>query len=101
MDKNDAKIFMTMHTLQNLLRVTFVKMDWYFRKYDKTKYLILFPFDEKYETAFDIIRYLIMLKSNIWDVYFDAYIEIKINSGDDLPLNIRYAQHSNTYQICF
>ena len=42
--------------------------------------------DKKYERKFDRIRYLIMLKSNIWDVYWYKYTKIKSNSGDYLPL---------------
>ena len=32
---------------------------------------------------FDRIRYLIMLKSNISDIYSQKYTEIKINSNDE------------------
>ena len=35
---------------------------------------------------FDRTKYLIMLKSNISDVYSHIYTKIKINSDDDLPL---------------
>lgn len=35
---------------------------------------------------FDRITYLIMLKSNISDVFSNKYKKIKINSDDDLPL---------------
>ena len=45
------------------LHTIFDKADGYIRKYDTTKYLVLFHSDEKYERIFDWIRYLIMLKS--------------------------------------
>ena len=32
------------------------------------------------------MRYLIMLKSNFWDVYYDKYTKIKIDSDDTLTL---------------
>ena len=32
------------------------------------------------------MRYRIMLKSNFWDVYYDKYTKIKINSDDTLTL---------------
>ena len=64
----------------------FDKVDECIRKYDGTKYLTLFHSHEKYERLFDRIRYLIMFKSNIWGVNSHKYMEIKINSGDILPL---------------
>ena len=44
------------------------------KKYDSTKYVALFYSNEKYERSFDKIRYLIMLKSNILDVYLHKHI---------------------------
>ena len=49
---------------------------------DSTKYQALFHSDEKYERISDRIRYFIMLKSNISDVYSHK----SVNSDDDLPL---------------
>ena len=46
--------------------------------------LAVFHSNEKYETIFDRIRYL-MLKSNISNVYSHNYTKIKINSDNDLP----------------
>ena len=57
------------------LYITFDKIYGYIKKYDKTKYLGLFYSDE---------RNIIMLKSNILDVYFHKYMKININSDDDL-----------------
>ena len=67
-----------------LLRIIFDRVDGYIRKYDGTKYLVLFHFDVTYKRIFDKIRYLIMLKSNISDVY--SHMCAEIDSDDDLPL---------------
>ena len=58
----------------------------YIRKYDRTKYLTLFASDGKYELVFNRIRYVIILKNNISDVYSHKHIQFKINSDDALPL---------------
>ena len=50
-----------------------------------TKYLALFRSDEEYEKKFDVIKCLIMLKSNTSDVYSYEYTHIKINLDADLP----------------
>lgn len=50
-----------------------------------TKYLALFHSDEEYEKNFDVIKCLIMLKSNTSDVYSYEYTHIKINLDADLP----------------
>ena len=68
------------------LHVLFNKTDGYNRKYDSTKYLALFQSDEKHETNFSRMSYLIMLKSNISVNYSHKYKKIKINSGDSLSL---------------
>lgn len=50
-----------------------------------TKYLALFHSEEEYEKKFDVIKCLIMLKSNTSDVYSYEYTHIKINLDADLP----------------
>ena len=65
--------------------IIFDKANGYIRKYS-TKYQASFNSDEKYKKTFERIRYLIMLKINISDLYSYKYTEIKINSGDDLLL---------------
>ena len=67
-------------------RFVFHRVDGFIKKDDKTKYLALFHSNEIYERIFDIIRYLIFIKSNITDVYFHKYMKIKINSDDDFSL---------------
>ena len=57
----------------------------------RTLYLALFHSDEKHEKTFDRIRYLIMLKGNISDLYSHRHTKIIINSGDDLLLEKTYA----------
>lgn len=53
----------------------FNKVEEYISKYDSTKHLALFYFNEKYERIFGGVRYL-MLKSNISDVYSHKYTKI-------------------------
>ena len=50
-----------------------------------TKYLALFHSDEEYEKKFDVVKCLILLKSNTSDVYSYEYTHIKINLDADLP----------------
>ena len=50
-----------------------------------TKYLALFHSDEEYEKKIDVIKCLIMLKSNTSDAYSYEYTNIKINLDADLP----------------
>ena len=59
-------------------RIVFDKVG-YIRKYDVTKYLVVFYSDEKYKRTFHRIRYLVMLKSNISDVCSHKYMKIKVN----------------------
>ena len=82
------------------LRIIFDKVDEYVKKYNSTKYLTLFHSGEKYERVFGRIRYLIMLKSNISEVYSHKYTKIKTNSDDTFRKIIKYACN-NTYLICF
>ena len=68
------------------LRIIFGKLGGYIRKSDGTKYLVLFHSNGKNERYMDKINYRIMLKSNISYVVCHKYAKIKIDSGDDLPL---------------
>ena len=56
------------------------------RKYDGTKYLVLFHFNKKYGRFMDKINYLIMLKSNISYFVSIKCGKIQIDSSDDLPI---------------
>ena len=78
----------------NPLYIIFDKVYGYIRKYDKTRYLALFCFNEKYEIIFDRINYLIIFKSDISDVNFHKYREIKINGDDNLPSENTLATHN-------
>ena len=55
----------------------FFKVDGCTGKYDGTVYLALFHSDKKYERTFEGTFDLIMLKSNISDVYSHKYLRIK------------------------
>ena len=71
------------------LQINFCKLDKYIKKDGGSKYT-----NEKYERNFERIRYLISLKSNIWDSYFHKYRKITINSDDDLPLEKTTTMHN-------
>ena len=81
---------------EKTLRINFDKVDRYSRTYDSAKYLALFDTNEKGEIICDSIKYLIMLKSNISDMYSHKYTKNKTNSDDDLPLEKIYVKFSNT-----
>ena len=66
-------------------QIIFDKEDGYIIKYDRTKWLALYRSDEKYQRIFDRNYYLIMLKSNISNVYSHKHTKIKTYSIDDLP----------------
>ena len=61
------------------LCIIFDKVDGYIRKDEGTTCLTLYHSDEKYQINFDRIRYHIMLKSNISEVYLHKYTKTKIN----------------------
>ena len=88
----DKKIYENYHTAHKTtfgvkpLGIIFEKVDRYIRKHNRNKYLVLFPSNENYEIVFDRNIYFTMLKSNILDVCFHKYMEIKTNSDDALPL---------------
>ena len=67
------------------LSLIFDKINGYIRKYDGTKYVGFFYSGKTFKRIFYRIRYLIMFKSNISNVYSHKYTKIKINSNDDLP----------------
>ena len=70
----------------------FDQVDVLVRDYDESKYLVLFEI-ERYQTIFDIIRYLVWLKSRI--AYFDfIYPKIQIDSADYLPLQKTLMMHN-------
>lgn len=78
--------------IQNSIRCktftyNFDKVDRYIRRYSETKYLSLFHSDVKKRIS-DRIRYILMVKSNTSDIYYDKYTQIKIISDDDLHLEI-------------
>ena len=56
-------------------RIIFDKVAGYIRKYDGAKYLALFNSDEKFDRIFDKIIHLILLKSNLSDVYCHKYMK--------------------------
>ena len=63
------------------------------------KYVGLFQSDEKYEKI--RIRYHIMLKSNILEVYSHKYMKTKIESVNYLPLEKTLNMHNVVILIKF
>ena len=76
------------------LHVIFNKVEGYIRKYDKTRYLALFHSDKNCQRFFDRIRYHLMLKYNISEVYSHKFMESKVNSDDNLPLEKSLDMHN-------
>ena len=66
------------------MRIRFDKIDGFVRNYDGTRYLVLLG-PEKYDTIYNIIKYLISLKSRIKYIFSHNYVKIKIDSYDSLP----------------
>ena len=60
-------------------------IDGFIRSYDRTKYLVLFG-NEKYDSTYDRIRYLISVTSGIKYIISHNYATIKVDSYDSLPL---------------
>ena len=67
------------------LGIRFDKINGFIRVYDATRYLALLCC-EKHDTISDRIKHFIRLKSGITYVFSYIYVEIKIDSDDDLPL---------------
>ena len=65
-----------------LSHLIFDNIDGYIKEYDRTRYIVLFPPDAKYERMFDKIRYSISQKSTVSDVCY--------YSDDNLPLETTY-----------
>ena len=70
-----------------------LKVNGYFEEINKSKYLTLVPSNKskgkikKYEELWSKIRGLIRSMTKKSDDYDKRYMEIKINSDDELPLN--------------
>ena len=67
------------------LRIRFDKAGGFIRVYDGTTYLVSFG-PNKYVAIYNRIRYLIIQKSSIMQVFSHYYAKIKIDSDDNLPL---------------
>ena len=70
--KNHKKIFMTLHTKLKMVQRFYI--------------LILVKYINILENIFGRIRYLVMSKSNLSNIFYNKYLKIKINSDDDVPL---------------
>ena len=98
LDKRSYEYFDLSHCIWKYIRckimlIIFAKVDGYIKKYDRTKYVLLFPSSEKYKAMFDRIRYFITLGSKISDVYTYKYMKTKLILIMILSLEkrIRYA----------
>ena len=75
------------------MRSRFDKIDGFVRNYDGTRYLVLLG-PEKYDAIYNIIRYLISLKSSIKYIFSHNYVKIKIDSYDSLPAEKNLTLHN-------
>ena len=73
-------------------------MDRYIEKYDGRKYWELYPPHEKYERVLERIKYLISQESNISDVYYHNYMNIKIKMTISLWKKYIYEQCRNVIE---
>ena len=68
-----------------------------FRVYDGTKYLVLFGV-EKYDSIYNRVRYLIVVKSVVTYIISHDFARIKVASYDSLSLEkISTFHYYNTY----
>ena len=67
------------------LRIRFIKIFGFVIVYDVTRYLILLR-GERYDFMYNMIRYLIGVKSSITYVVSHNYAKIQFDSFDSLPL---------------
>ena len=67
------------------LRIRFIKIFGFVIVYDVTRYLILLR-GERYDFMYNMIRYLIGVKSSIAYVVSHNYAKIQVDSFDSLPL---------------
>ena len=61
------------------LRIWFDKVNGFIRIYDESRYLVSFRLD-KYDAIFNMIRYLIGIKSSITYAISHYYAKVKVNS---------------------
>ena len=67
------------------LRIRFIKIFGFVIVYDVARYLILLR-GERYDFMYNMIRYLIGVKSSITYVVSHNYAKIQVDSFDSLPL---------------
>ena len=67
------------------LRIRFIKIFGFVIVYDVARYLILLR-GERYDFMYNMIRYLIGVKSSITYVVSHNYTKIQVDSFDSLPL---------------
>ena len=67
------------------LRIRFIKIFGFVIVYDVARYLILLR-GERYDFMYNMIRYLIGVKSSITFVVSHNYAKIQVDSFDSLPL---------------
>ena len=67
------------------LRIRLNKIDGFIRVYDGTRYLVLFG-SEKNDYIYNMIRYLMSVKSGIAYIISHNYAKIRVVSYDFLPL---------------
>ena len=73
----------------NPLYLIFNEINSYFEEIDESKYLALFPTNERKDTLKSIKNYGTKLEILLdhWDNYDEKYMKIKFKSDEDLPWN--------------
>ena len=71
----------------------FVNIDGFIRLYDGARYLVLFG-NEKYDSIYNWIRYLVSIQSGIKYLISHSYANIKLDSYDSLPLEKTMTFHN-------
>ena len=75
------------------MRITFDKIDGFIRVFDGTRYLVLLG-SEKNGFIYNMIKYLIGVKSGITYVISHNYTKITVDSYDSLPLEKTLTFHN-------
>ena len=90
-----CKSYILYETLSEVqaFRIRIDKIDGFIRTYDGIRYLVLLG-PEKYNVIYNIIKYLMSLKSTITQIFFHYFAKIKVHSYDSLSLEERLILHN-------
>ena len=80
------------------LSIRFDKINEFIKVYNKSRYLVLFAF-ENYDAICNRISYLISQKSDVTYVFSHSYAKIKVDSNDFLPIEKTWTILHNVIHI--